>query len=144
MGYKEFANLREGKNYLDSHNDENFNNEYMYMLNKLFSWYSSIPPGWRRFFLAALVPVQEYVFLEPFRTAVGTAIKSHPDLALELSTIILTGALLTVAVICLFVIEFFSGVASKIRTKPGGYAFLICLFGWIMLPFFFTNLIGYN
>ena len=109
------------------------------MLYKFFSWYSSTPLGWRRFFIAALVPFQEYVFLEPCRQALNSIAKVSPSLAIASLPILLLFGVLTAAVISLFIYEFYVGIGYKIRNRAGGMAFAVCLFGWVIFPLHFIG-----
>ena len=77
------------------------------MIYKFFSWYSSTPLGWRRFLVAALVPIQEYLFLEPCRRALNTVAKVSPGLAIASLPLLLLAGVLTALVVSLFVYEFF-------------------------------------
>lgn len=114
------------------------------MIYKFFSWYSSTPLGWRRFLVAALVPIQEYLFLEPCRRALNAVAKVSPGLAIaSLPLLLLTGAL-TALVVSLFVYEFFVGIGHKIKNKAVGLAFVVCVFAWVILPLHFINSIGGN
>jgi hypothetical protein len=104
------------------------------MLNKLWDWYADTPLGWRRFFLAILVPVQEYIFLEPYRKLLNLIAKFSPYLAIALVPTLLFMGLLTAIVIVLFIYEFLLGIGNKIKNKSVGYVFHLCVMGWVLLP----------
>jgi hypothetical protein len=112
------------------------------MIYKFFSWYSSTPLGWRRFIVAVLVPIQEYLFVEPCRRAFNLVIKVSPGLAIACVPLLLLAAVLTALVISLFVYEFFVGIGRAIKSKAVGLAFLVCLFAWVFVPLHFISSIG--
>jgi hypothetical protein len=112
------------------------------MIYKFFSWYSSTPLGWRRLLVAVLVPIQEYLFLEPCRRALNLVIKVSPGLAIASLPLLLLAGMLTALVISLFVYEFFVGIGHTIKNKAVGLAFLACLFAWVFIPLHFISSIG--
>lgn len=112
------------------------------MKNKIFAWYRSTPLWWRRFFITILVPVQEYIFLEPFRNALNAMARFSPKLAIASLPFVLVMGGLTAAVICLFVLEFFAAVGSKTKNKAVGWIALACIFAWVILPLHVITFIG--
>jgi hypothetical protein len=112
------------------------------MIYKFYSWYSSTPLGWRRFFVAILVPIQEYLLLEPCRRALNMVVKVSRALAIASLPLLLLASMLTALVISLFVYEFFVGIGPSIKNKAVGLAFLACLFAWVILPLHFISSMG--
>jgi len=104
------------------------------MLNRLWDWYVDTPLGWRRFFIAILVPVQEYIYLEPYRTLLNLIAKFSLYLAIALLPTLLFMGLLTAIVVVLFVYEFLLGIGNKIKRKSVGVVFHLCVMGWVVLP----------
>lgn len=112
------------------------------MTRNFLSWYSSMPLSRRRFLIAALVPVQEYLFLEPCRRALNTVAKASPELAIACLPLLLLAGVLTALVVSLFIYEFFMWIGCAVRNKVAALAFLACAFAWVILPLHFINSIG--
>lgn len=113
------------------------------MIYKFFSWYSSAPLGWRRFVVAALVPIQEYLFLEPCRGALNAIAKVNPAIAIASLPLLLFVGILTALMVGLFVYEFFVRIGYTIKSKIVDLAFVVCVFAWVVRPLHFIGCAGF-
>ena len=105
------------------------------MLNALWDWYMSIPAIRRRIVLAGLVPVQDYLFLEPSRNALNALARFSPGLAIVSLPLLLVVGVLTALVTCAFVVECLVGVGKHVKNKAAGVLLICLVMGWAFLPF---------
>ena len=105
------------------------------MINALWDWYVSIPAIRRRIVVAVLVPVQDYLFLEPSRNAFNALARFSPALAIASLPLLLVVGVFTAGVTCAFVIEYLVGVGKHVRNKATGFLLLCLVMGWAFLPF---------
>jgi hypothetical protein len=105
------------------------------MINALWNWYVSIPAIRRRIFIAVLVPVQDYLFLEPSRNALNALARFSPTLAIASVPLLLVVGLLTAVVTCAFVVEYMVGVGKHVRNKAVGFLLICLVMSWAFLPF---------
>lgn len=111
------------------------------MVYKFFAWYAATPLFWRRIVVAAFVPIQEYLFLEPCRRALNALAKFNRALALASLPLLLLAGALTAAAICLFVYEFHVGVGGKLKNKAAGLGLGLFMIGWVFIPLHFIGLL---
>lgn len=109
------------------------------MINRFFKWYGSTPLLWRRLIISILVPVMEYVLLDPCRWALNAATKISPTLSIALLPVLLVVAVLTAVIVSMFVIEFSIGIVSKIQNKFFKLFVFMCVFGWAVGLFYLIN-----
>jgi hypothetical protein len=105
------------------------------MINTVWDWYASIPAIRRRILVAVLVPVQDYLFLEPSRNVFNALVRFSPALAIASLPLLLLVGLLTAVVTCLFVVEYLAGVGKHVKNKAVGYLLFCLVMGWAFLPF---------